>query len=828
MLKNYIIISWRILWKGQPVSFINVFGLVIGMVSCLLIWQYVGFELSYDSFHSNAGKIHRVTSLYDNGGNPSQSALSTFNIGHTLKKSFPEVEKFTRMHAYSQGQFSCAMMYKGGVGAVKVFNEANLFYADASFFSIFSFPLLQGDPLEVLKGHYSAVISEATAAKYFGNEDPLGKVLTLHSSSKNADYIVTGVMKDIPENSHIRPEVLLSIQSLQGFENDGGAVEGESDRADFYTYILLQGSIKPDDFAKKLDLFNRKKPKAPDGLVSFKIQAIEDIHLMSDVLYGPSSPGSAEIVYFLIALAFFIMALAWINYLNLSTVRFLERIKEFGLRKISGANRYEFVKQCFIETLLVLLISTIAALVVRHLIVSVGAVKAYLFGSGFLMVTGISWPVVTVFVCFGILIGVYQALFLSSFLSSFKLTSVLKGRFSGTAKGSWLRKSLVVFQFTISIILITGILAVHGQFKYMLNQGLGIDLGQKIVVKTPSNVDSTYITKLASFKNELKGIANIDKVSISSIVPGIRHDWYAEVRKQHERKEAYKDLAVYVLDADFFDIYGLKIIAGRGFLEGDQPGKRFGSKLENVIINEKAVKELGFQSYQGAINEMIYWGDTKCRIIGVVKDFHQRSLRHAIQPAIFTVNNRDSIFYSINLNNHTPGPAGAERVLASTLPLIRQNWDRFFPDNPFDYFLLKDAFDNQYKPDFQLAGTLGLFSVLATFIACLGLFGLSAFTTSQRIREIGVRKVLGASPVDIVRLVSGDFLLLITFAGIFAIPVAYIGVRHWLTYYAYNMDISWWILVLPLVTVAFTALLTVSFHTIKASLYNPVDALKYE
>lgn len=824
MLKNYTIIGWRNLLKNRTVSSINILGLVIGMISCLLIWRYVTFELSYDGFHTNGHRLHRITSQYDLSENPYRSALSTFNIGPALENTFPEVERFARLHPYSQVQFNCAMMYKDRTGHAKTFNESHLFYTDQSFFSIFSFPLTHGDPEMALIGPYSAVISQATAKKYFGNEDPLGKVLTLNSSSRNADYVVTGVMKDIPANSHLRPEILLSIKSLKNFENDTGVVESSEDRMAFYTYILLKDPTGPREFSEKLSLFSRKETAVVDNLVSFELQAIKDIHLHSDMMDEAAPGGSLETVYFLMALAFFIMSLAWINYLNLTTARFLERIKEFGVRKVSGASRYQLIKQCFVETFLILIVSTTTALIAGYLIFSTEGVKAYLGGSKFLMVDNTLWLVVVLFFCFGIIVSMYQALF----LSSFKLTNVLKGRFTGTKKGSWLRKVLVVFQFTISTCLIIGIFTVYSQFKYMLDQEPGIDLEQKIIVKTPSNIDSTYMTKLESFKNELSNFTNIAKITISSIVPGLQQDWFAEVRKQNDSKDAYKNLAVYVLDADFFDVYNVQIVAGRGFLPEDQPGKRFGSKLENVIINETAVKRLGFQSYEEAINEIIYWEATKCRIVGVVADFHQQSLRHPIQPAIFTVNNRDSIFYSINLDMPTSDPAKADEILASTLTLIRQNWSRFFPDNPFEFYVLKDSFNDQYRPDLKLARVLGLFSALATFIACLGLFGLSAYATSQRTREIGIRKVLGATVARIFCLVSGDFLSLIVVAGTLAVPVAYFGVRHWLTYYAYSINIAWWFFAAPVVMVVLVALLTVSVHTIKASIGNPADALKYE
>ena len=814
MLKNYVVIGWRNLWKNETVSLTNILGLVIGMVSCLLIWQYVSSELSYDKFHKNNHLLYRITSQHSYDDNPYESALSTFNIGPALKRNFPEVKQFVRLHPYSQIQFSCALMYKAGTGVTRIFNEPNLFYADASFFSVFSFPLTQGQSHTVLQDPYSAVISETVAKKYFGNDYPLGKVLTLNSSSQNADYVVTGVMKDIPENSHIKPEIVLSIKSLPDF--------GEN--SDFYTYILLDESATYDNLSEKLALFNKERPRSSDDLVSFNSQAIKDIHLYSDTLDEAQPGGSSEIVYFLAVLAFLIMTLAWINYLNLTTARYLERIKEFGLRKISGANFYQLIKQCFVETFLILLVSTVMALVIRHMIFYSDLAKAHLFGNEFIIVNGAPWLVIIVFFCFGIVFAVYQALF----LSSFRLTSVLKGRFTGTTKGSWLRKTLVVFQFTISVCLVIGIFTLHNQFKYMLDQELGIDLEQKIVVKTPSNVDSTYITKLTSFKNELRKVANIDNVTTSSMVPGLDNDWFVEVRKQNERKEAYRNLAVYVLDSDFFDVYGLSIVAGRGFLPEDQPGARFGNKLENVIINEKASRALGFKAYEEAVDQIVFWNDIKCRIIGVVKNFHQQSLRYAIQPAIFTVNNRDSIFYTISLNTYTSDPTKAEQALTWTLSLIRQNWSRFFPDNPFEFYLLKDAFDDQYQPDRKLAKTLGLFSVLAIFIACLGLFGLSAYSTAQRKREIGIRKVLGASASGIVRLISGDFFTLIALAGMLAVPVAYFGIRRWLAYYAYTVDISWWFFAVPLIIVVLVAMATVGFHTIRASLGNPVDALKYE
>ena len=818
MITNYFIVAWRNLWKNRTVSAINLFGLLVGILSCLLIWQYVRFELSYDDFHSDKQFIYRVISHYgEDQESRRQSALSTFNIGMALENNFPEVRQFARLHPYASMQFSCAMIYRGEDGP-KIFNESGLFYADPSFFSIFSFPLLSGDAQTVLQIPYAAVISEKTAEKYFGNKDPVGKVLTLKSSSYTADYVVTGIMKDIPKNSHLKPEILLSIKSLKGFENE------DEDMEAFYTYVKLSEAAHADVLEKKLYGFEQGRAGVSDDFVSFSLQALKDIHLTAGIQNEDEPGGSVDALYFLVVLAFFIMILVWINYLNLTTARYLERVKEFGLRKISGANRYQLVNQCLIETCLILSVSAVMALIIRHLIFFVAPVQDYLFGNELMYMFDGTWQVITVFLMLGIVFSLYQAYF----LSSFRLTMVLKGRFSGTTKGSWLRKVLVVFQFTVAVCLMVGIFTVYSQFKYMQGRDLGVDLGQQLVIKTPSNIDSTYMTKLASFKKELRNLANVRQVSISGMVPGLEHDWFGEVRKQNERKEAYKNLAVYVVDSDFFNIYGVKLVTGRGFLPEDQPGTRFGSKIENVIINELAVRALGFLSAEAAINQIIFWGENQCKIIGVVKDFHQQSLRHPIRPALFTVNDRDSIFYTVKLNIHHTDPAEAREIMTSALALIRKNWIRFFPDNPFDFFLLKDIFNSQYLPDLKLAKTLGLFAGLATFIACLGLFGLSAYATIQRKREIGIRKVLGASATGIVKLVSGDFLSLIAVAAILAMPVAYVGIRQWLTHYAFAVDITWWFFAFPLALVVLIATITVGYHTIKASLYNPVDAIKYE
>jgi len=829
MLRNYFIIAYRNLLKNKVFSLINILGLAIGMAACLLILQYVSFELSYDEFPENAEHIYRVTYDYsENNELRYQSALSVPAVGAALQQDFPEVLAFSRLDPYARYAFVCAMRYEDGTHPPVSFNERDLYFADASFFTLFSLPLQQGDPASVLQEPYSAVISASTAKRYFGEADPIGKILTLNSSRiEQQDFQVTGVMEDIPENSHLQIDILLSMNSLYQNAYFAEFIQNSWTRNDMYTYVLLSPETHLQSLKAQLPAFVEKylgeTIRTTQSKVSFDLQPIKDIHLHSG-LQDEIKPGNdAKSVYFLTAIALFILILAWINYINLATARALERAKEVGVRKISGASRSQLIRQLLVETFIINTMSILLALTMVQLSFSyfhqISGIPFITYDNYFL------WTCVLVFFFTGIFISGFFPAFM---ISSFRPAQVLKGKFTGMAKGLMLRKSLVIFQFAASVVLMIGVFTLYQQFTFMQRQDLGIDIHQTLVIKSPAITDTTYLDRLGSFKASLHQLTPVTHVTTSSIVPGKETGWGGYVRREKVDNKQGKNLAIHVVDTAFIEAYQLHILAGRNFFASEQPGKSFGDKLESVILNEEAVKQLGFKDREETIGSIIYWEDNRCIVVGVVNNFHQQSLKYALQPALFIVNNRDSIYYSVKLHIRLTEQGNHQEALATVVAMIGDQWKIFFPGNPFDYFILEDFYNQQYQADLRFGKVFGLFSGLAIFIACLGLLGLSSYTAVQRTKEIGIRKVLGASVENIVALLSKDFLKLVLMASILALPLAYGAMHRWLENYAFRIEITWWLLGVPVALVLLLALVTVSIQTVRTALTNPAKSLRYE
>lgn len=831
MIKNYLIIAYRHLLKNKIFSLINIMGLAIGMATCILILQYVNFEMSYDQFYKNSENLYRVSySYYQKNETVYESAVNVPAVGPALKNEFSEVLEFSRLYPFARYQFGCAMMYEDGNQPAVTFNETYLYYADASFITMFSLPFIKGNPETAMLKPYAAVLSESTAKRYFGETDPIGKVMTLNSSTEQHDYIVTGVIRDLPENTHLKIDILLSLSTLEGNSSFSEISEKSWTQDIVYTYVLLSPSTHPKRLETKFPGLIKKyigNTDVDQTNISFGLQAVEDIYLHSKLQEEIKPGGNIEIVYFLTAVAILILLIAWVNYISLTTSRSVERAKEVSIRKVSGANRLTLVKQFIMESMIVNIASLFFALTFVQLLLPYlhQSIKIpSTTNSGIFTINSAdSWLLIVLLICIAILLsGIYPAWL----LSSYNPVQTLKGRISKSSSSIFLRKILVVFQFTASISLIIGVFALYLQFNFMQNQDLGVDIHQTLIIKTPANTDSTYASRLISFKEEVQQLSIVKSVTTSSIVPGKDNSWLAYIRREHEDKQAGKNIEVHVMDTDFIESYHLKILAGRDFLVSDLPKDRFGNKLESVIVNEKAVEQLGYQNLEEAIGSIIYWDNIKCVVVGVINNFHQQSLKTSLQPIIFTVNNKDAIYYSVKLN--IPANQQHKTALASAISLINGKWNRFFTNYPFDYFFLEDFYHQQYQPEIRFGKVFGIFSGLAILIACLGLFGLSSYTTIQRTKEIGIHKVLGASVQHILTLLTKDFVKLVLIASVIALPFAYIATQLWLANYAYRIEISWWILAAPIATVLIIALLTISLQTIKTALTNPVESLRYE
>ena len=805
MLKNYLTSVWRYISRNKAFTVINVLGLAIGMTAFMSISQYALHELSYDKFWKNTDRVFRVNlDRYDKGELSTRWASGCNGIGPDLKANFPEVKHYVRMTR------SNALLSHGDT----YFKEEAVFYASQGFFRVFGYPLISGEDSTALKGPNKMVLSQSMAKKYFGDENPVGK--TMRNNGK-VDYLVTGVFADLPENSHMTVDALLSFATfakLVGRNDESELREWQWDG--FLTYILLNENTSATELEAKLPAFAQKQAgedfKRYNSGMTFHLMPISNIHLDSDFIGEFKANGNRDTVYFLMVIATLIIVIAWINYVNLSTAKSIERAREVGVRKVMGGFRWQLIQQFLTESLLL-----------NFVAVSVAIAAVMILTPWFSELTGreldyllfkqkLFWIWIVILIIGGAaLSGLYPAFV----LSAFKPVEVLKGRFKNTGKGVLFRKGMVVTQFIASITLIVGTFTVYKQINYMQNQKLGIDINQTMVMRSPNVVvDSLEGKKFLVLKQQLSQFSEVTMVSASSSIPGASPDWNAGgIRTLSQREDEQKQYRVIMMDHDFIPAYGLEVVAGRAF-SGEVAGEE-----SSVLLNEKGARHMGFTKPEDALNVQInFWGDT-FRIVGVIKDYRQESLKKDFEPLIFRYDKAPSGYYSIKFNT-----ANVKESMAK----FEAAWEDIFPGNPFDYFFLDDHYNKQYKADQQFGKVFGIFSGLAIFIACLGLFGLSSLTAIQRTKEIGVRKVLGASVNSILALVGKDYLLLIGFAIVFATPLSWWIMNNWLEDFSNRIDLTWWIFVAPSLVVIFIALFTVSIHTLKAARTNPVKSLRYE
>ena len=805
MLKNYIKIAWRNLIKNKAYSFINIGGLAIGIAACLLILQYVSYELGYEGFHEKKERIYRVQQdRYDNGKLATQWAAGAFAVGNSFKEGIPEIEEYVKV-VETQDII------------VKVDNQPlkieEVYFTTSSFFSVFSYPLVYGNPEGLLDEPNTAAISETTALNAFGTKDAVGKTLLI---SGNRNYKITGVFADMPMNTQLRPNFLASYKTFMDMNTNENSNPEEWWSSDgCLTYVLLQNGVDP----KQVEL--KFPPIVEEGVgemlkrfnasVIYNLQPLTDIHLEANYMNEPAPNGDGKTIYLLLGIAFFILIIAWINYINLATARAIGRAKEVGVRKAIGSQRKQLIIQFFFESALFNLLALLLAL-----LLIVVAIPAFNLISGqelsyALFSQSNFWLGILGLLLTGIFLsGAYPAFV----LSSFEPITVLKGKMVSTKQGSLLRKSLVVFQFAASLFLLIGTLTVYKQISFMRNQSLGIDIEQTLVVAPPISVDSTYLGKMNAFKNELLSMSSINKVSTSTVVPGDAVGWNAGGIKLVSQDDAEaKQYRVIGVDYDFIDLYDLKIISGRPFSED------FGSDSESVVFNKAGIKLLGFNTPDEALGKQIdFWGN-QYTIVGVSEDFHQQSLREAYEPLIFRLIPDIRGFFSVKTDG---------KQIAQTLQEVEAKWESFFPGNIFEFFFMDEHFNEQYKADQKFGNVFSVFTILAILVACLGLFGLASFTALQRKKEIGIRKVLGASVIGILKILYKEFALLLLLAFVIAIPLAWFMTSNWLQGYAFRVNVHWSFFILPFVAIVLVAFVTVSFQTVRASLANPVKSLRTE
>lgn len=807
MIENYFKIAWRNITRQKGYSGINIVGLAIGIAACLLILQYVSFELSYENFQVNKDRIYRVRQdRYDNGKLSTQWVSGAYAVGNSFKDAIPEIEDYVKV--LSRDPVTTAVNNQP-------LEIKKVFFASTSFFSIFTYPLLSGDKATALKEPFTAALSETSARKIFGNTDVIGKTLELNGRT---NYKITAVYKDAPVNTQLKPDVLLSYATFvkRNTDSTGRGPETAWTWDGCLTYLLLRKGVDPAVVEKKflpvVEKFTAEEMKRFNSAVTYSLQPLTDIHLYSHYMTEPEINGDGKTVYLLLGIAFFIAIIAWVNYINLATARAINRAKEVGIRKTVGSQRRQLIFQFLSESALLNALALLLAIVIVII-----AIPGFNKLSGQQLSFSIfSEPDFWAGLIGLFLVGVFfSGLYPAFVLSGFQPIDVLKGKMSATSKGSLLRKGLVVFQFTASLFLLIGTLAVYQQIQYMRKQSLGINIDQTLVVRQPRVLtDSTYGQNMTALKESLNQQSGIKGVTISTSIPGEEVGWNAGgIKLVGKDESAQKQYRVIGMDHDYMKQYGIKLIAGRYF------SRDFGTDDSAVIFNKRGFEQLGLDKPEDAIGKRIdFWG-SRYTIVGVSENFHQQSLREAFEPLIFRLIPNVRGYMSIK----TPASNASQ-----TIALVKSNWDRFFPGNTFEYFFLDDHFDQQYKADQRFGQVFGLFTLMAILVACLGLFGLASFTTLQRTKEIGIRKVLGASVSGILKLLYKEFAFLLMIAFVIAIPLAWLTISSWLQGYSFRINIHWSYFFIPFVAIMIVALLTVSFQSIKAAIANPVKSLRTE
>lgn len=806
MLRNYFKIAWRNLLRHKAFSGINILGLAIGMAACLLILQYVAYELSYDNFHTKGDRIYRVRQDRYNDGKLSTAWVSgAYAVGNSFKDAFDEIDDYVKV--VGTGSVVADVQDREQVKIEKVY------FASQAFFKVFSYPLVVGDARTALLEPNTVALSESVAHKLFGTANPLGKTIQLN---RKRSVKVTGVYKDFPVNSHVKADLLRSYATFVKDMGPDNNPEMAWQWDGCHTYLLLQPGTNPQTLEAKfptvVDKLAGADHKKYNSAAIYTLQPLRDIHLYSHFVGEMEPNGDGKTVYLLLAIAFFIVVIAWVNYVNLATARAIDRAKEVGVRKAVGSQRGQLVKQFLFESFLlnglavalalVLVVVTIPAfnnLSGHHLTLS-------LLGSGRFWLALLGLFFVGVF---------FSGLYPAFVLSGFRPVVVLKGRMVNTRQGILLRKALVVFQFAASLFLLVGTLAVFRQIQYMREQTLGLSIDQTLVIRPPIvNNDSTHMRQMKAFKEDLLRQSAIGSITASTSIPGEPVGWNAGgIRLKGLDEGKGKQYRVIGVDYDYLNAYGLKLLAGRNF------AKDFGTDPKAVIFNKMAVQQLGFDKPEEAIGkEVDFWGEI-FTVVGIVDNFHQQSLREAYEPLILRLIPDVQGYFSVKI-----APNEATQSIAT----LRTAWNQFFPGNPFDFFFLDQHFADQYRADQRFGQVFGFFTGLAILVACLGLFGLASFTTVQRTKEIGIRKVLGASVGGILQLLYKEFVVLVIVAFVLAAPLAWYAVSRWRETYAFRADLSGWLFVLPFVIVLAIALLTVSFQSVKAALMNPVKSLRAE
>ena len=785
MIKNYIKIAIRNLTRHKGYSLINIAGLAIGMACCILILLWVQDELSFDRFHKNSDNIYRVIQDINFVDHSTTWAITQGPLGPSLKEDFPEIVNFTRVTGrgfrLTYGDHS--------------YDEV-VCMADGSIFEMFTFPLIKGDPQTALSDPHSIVLTQEMAKKYFGDENAIGKILR---ADNRYDFLVTGIIKEFPMNSHFRYDFLIPFI----FGRELKYTVDNWRNSQFSTYVQIQEGLSYQDVVQKISGYLYEKPTIEKD-ARLNLQPLKRIHLYSNYEFD-GAHGDITYVAIFSLIAFFILIIACINFMNLTTARSANRAREVGVRKVAGANRRDLVRQFFGESILLAFIALLFAVGLVALLLPVFnnlAAKELSFGSSTNLHALLA--LMGIVILTGIISGSYPALF----LSAFQPAHVLKGTLHSGSKGAAFRKTLVVLQFSLTILLIVCTTIVYNQMNFMRNKKLGYDKEYLVYAVLRGDMRKQF----DAVKEELLTSPNILEVTSSGTIPTYGYNFSNSLwRWEGQDPDEEILMRASFIDYNYFKTLGMEIIEGRPYSKEYPTDPK-----ETLIVNEEAVKVMGMES---PIGKKLGIGNNQAKIIGVVKNYHFRSLKQEIEPLILILNPRNcwALFARIRSENIPQAIGHMEKI-----------WGQFAPGFPFNYRFMDEAIDNLYRSEQQIGKIFRYFAILAIFISCLGLFGLASFMAEQRIKEIGIRKVLGATVSNIFLLLSKEFVKWVLIANIIAWPVAYFAMNKWLQGYAYRINIAVFSFILAAVLVLAIALFTVSYQTVRAATANPADALRYE
>ena len=804
MVKNNILLAFRQLLKNKVFSLINILGLSFSMVACLLIYKYVSFERSFDDYHTDIDQVYRLYRHSELSQDPSAVASIFPGIAVSIKANVPEVTHAARFIGSGKIFQSFAFTYFQPNGATNTFNINQGFFADHDAFDVLTLDWVEGDGSASLSNPNEIVISSSVAKKFFGDQPAVGKVLRF--KNQGTDMLVTGVFKDLPANTHFKFEVLCSFTSLPSQWN----LDNDFGWGNFYTYVKLAEGGEVAEVQRKIneDVIGREPWYTEEG-IEFLLQPMADIHLKSNVQFELEANGNERTVNFLTIIGVFIMVIAWVNYINLSTSKLVDRGKEVGIRKVLGSYKRQLIYQFLSESILINFVAIILTLTILQLTLGffetlLGIPLAFVSG-GNLMITMVF---IGSFTLGSVLFGFYPALL----FSNLKVTQVLKGKSKTSRKGLLLRRGLTVFQFATALVLIIGTAAVYQQLQYMQNKSLGMNIDQTLVVRKPFMDSINRVSSHRAFMGSLESFSSVKSAAASSEIPGqliTRQRWVYLDASEESHGIYAKDIAI---DEHFFDLYEIDLLHGRNFVPED--------RWNNIILNETGARELfGAEAdLESKINQTYIYLGRPTTLIGIIADYNQESLKTTHHAHVYTKNNRIR-FYSVKLN-------GGD--IPNALSQINEAFNGSYVNSHFDYFFMDSFFDRQYKSDRLFGRIFAFFSILAIVITALGLFGLSLYNVSQRSKEVSIRKVLGASLQSLSVLLTKEYFFLVLLASVVAIPLGFLMVDQWLSSFPYRMDIGALLFLVPVVLVLVLAGITVAYQVLKTARANPADRLRYE